>query len=368
MQSRTRTRCKKLIGGVLRFLIPAAITVALVWYMFTKIDFAQLWYTVCHGVDYIYILLAMGVSVFSHVFRAMRWQLQLNAVGIRTPLWPLSCSIFGTYALNLVFPRLGEVWRCTYVSARQKAPFAKVLGTMVADRLMDTLTVFLLLLLSLVVANAQIEAFMTRYPVGRGVLSLLANPWVWVSVAAGVALVWALFRMGRDNRIVKAIREKIAEIWRGFAAVGSMKGRGKFLLLTLCIWGCYFLQLYFAFFAFRCTLDHCFGPGTAFGLVPCLVAFVLSSIGMAVPSNGGLGPWNMAIVFGLMLYGVPEAEGAPFSIVVWSAQTIMLVILGIITAIYISTEKKEGLLKGEPSAAEILEEAVEPDAAGRPER
>jgi hypothetical protein len=69
------------------------------------------------------------------------------------------------------------------------------------------------------------------------------------------------------------------------------------------------------------------------------VAFVLSSIGMAIPSNGGLGPWNIAVMFGLAIYGITETEGTSFSLLVWSAQTVMLILLGIFTMIYITSNK-----------------------------
>ena len=78
----------------------------------------------------------------------------------------------------------------------------------------------------------------------------------------------------------------------------------------------------------------------AWGLTPCLVAFVLSSISMAIPSNGGLGPWNLAILFGLSIYGVSDAQGTAFSMLQWSGQTVMLIILGIYTMIYISMSRK----------------------------
>ena len=113
---------RSILKQAVRYIIPLAITVLLVWYMFTKIDFAELWNTIRHGVDYKWILLAMAISVFSHVFRALRWRLQLRAMDITPPLMALCCSIFGTYALNLVFPRLGEVWRCTYIAQRQHTP------------------------------------------------------------------------------------------------------------------------------------------------------------------------------------------------------------------------------------------------------
>lgn len=339
--SAPRRDFKSFAGLALRYLIPLCITVLLVWYMFTKINFSDLWETVRHGVRYNWILLAMGISVFSHIFRALRWRLQLMAMDVKPPLMALCCSIFGTYALNLVFPRLGEVWRCTYIATREKASFTKVLGSMVADRLSDTLMVLALLVLTLVVAHDKIMAFMREYPVGQDMLALLASPWFWAATVGLCVAVWAVFRFMKENRVVRKMRTLLLDLWRGFAAVGKMKGKGLFIFYTFAIWGCYFFQLYAAFYAFDCTRALCFESGTAAGLLPCLVAFVLSSIGMAVPSNGGLGPWNVAVVFGLMLYGVAEAEATSMSIVVWSAQTIMLILLGIFTAIYITGGKKK---------------------------
>ena len=124
---------KKILTYAVRWLLPLALTVLLLSYMFRKVDFADMWNIVTHGVDYWWILLAMAISVFSHVFRALRWRIQLRSLGIRPPLMALICSIFGTYALNLVFPRLGEIWRCTYIARREHKPFTEVVGSMVAD-------------------------------------------------------------------------------------------------------------------------------------------------------------------------------------------------------------------------------------------
>lgn len=326
----------RVLKPIVQMVVPLCITVLLVWYMLGHLDFAQLWETLRHGVDYKWILFAMGVSVFSHVFRALRWRLQLRAIGVDAPLMVLCCSIFGTYALNLVFPRLGEVWRCTYVSRRQDAPFARVLGSMVADRLSDTVTVFLLLLLALGLAHSQIYAFLDKYPIGADLLAAVSSLRFWAWTAAGVALTVGVVYLARNTRAVRWLRGVCADVWRGFAAIASMKGRGAFGVYTLCIWGCYFLQLYLAFFAFECTYALIEKPGMCWGLLPCLVAFVLSSIGMAVPSNGGLGPWNMCVIFALGMYGVAYEPAAAMSIVVWSAQTVMLIVLGVFTAVYTS--------------------------------
>lgn len=337
---------KHVVSLMVRYLLPFILTILLVAYMFHKVDFADMLKILRTGVNYWWILCAMGISVFSHIFRAARWRLQLRGLGIDPPFMAIVCSIFGTYALNLVFPRLGEVWRCTYISRRQKASFSKVLGSMVADRLSDTLMVLMLFLLTFVVASPAINAFLDKYPIGRDFTALLQKWWFWAAAIALAGAAWLLYIKCRHTRPVKKIVEICTQLWQGFAVVISMKGRGMFVFLTFCIWGCYFLQLYVAFFAFPFTSSLC-RENLAWGLAPCLVAFVLSSIGMAVPSNGGLGPWNIAVIFGLAIYGISDTEGTAFSMLVWSAQTVMLILLGILTMVYIAISGKKTRLSGE---------------------
>lgn len=332
---------KRLVSYAVKYLLPLALTIVLVWYMFEKVNYSDMMDIIRGGVNYWWILFTMGISLLSHVFRAMRWRLQLRGLGINPSLMALTCSIFGTYALNLVFPRLGEVWRCTYIAQREKAPFTSVFGSMVADRLADTATVLLLTIFTFVVASSALTAFLTKYPIGQGIVGIVANPWFCVACVACVVVVWGCFKAFRKTKLVGKILAMLGELWSGFVVVTKMKGRGKFLFLTLCIWGCYFFQLYVAFYAFSYTAELCYTDGYAFGLIPCLVAFVLSSIGMAVPSNGGLGPWNIAVMFGLAIYGISDAQGTAFSMLVWSAQTVMLILLGIYTMIYISVGKKK---------------------------
>ena len=336
-----KEKVKKYLGFALRYLLPIAFTVLLLVYLFHKVDFSRMFDLLKHGVDYWWILLAMGISIFSHIFRAARWQLQLNALDVKPPFMALCCSIFGCYALNLVFPRLGEVWRCTYVASFKKSSFSSVLGSMVGDRLADTIMVASLLVFSLIVAAPALHSFLDKYPLGKDFIHLISQFWFWAAIVGGILIIFILFRIFRNHPFAIKIKETALSMWQGFIIIVKMKGRLKFLLLTFCIWGCYFMQLYVAFYAFDFTRALCHKPGMAAGFAPCLVAFVLSSISMAIPSNGGLGPWNIAIMFALAIYGVTDDQGTAFSMLQWSGQTVMLIILGIFTMIYISVSKKE---------------------------
>ena len=336
---------KKVLGILIQYVLPIAFTVLLLIYLFHKVDFKEMIDLLKHGVDYWWILLAMGISIFSHIFRAARWQLQLTALDITPPFLALCCSIFGCYALNLVFPRLGELWRCTYISSTKKNSFTTVLGSMIADRAADTLMVALLLVFSLIVAAPAIHQFLDKYPLGKDFIHLISQFWFWAAVVGGIALVVVIFIFFRNHPFMLKVKEAIKNVWEGIIVIVKMKGRIKFLIFTLCIWGCYYVQLYVAFYAFDFTRALCHEEGMAAGLVPCLVAFVLSSISMAIPSNGGLGPWNIAVMFALAVYGVNDAQGTAFSMVQWSGQTVMLIILGIFTMGYISfsTKKKKNM-------------------------
>ena len=115
-------------------------------------------------VNYFWIILSMVIAAFSHIARAFRWRLQLRALNITPSMRVLINAIFGTYAMNLLFPRLGEVWRCGYVAQREKASFTKVLGSMVSDRLSDTIMLAMLTFAVFMIQMKPFRQFLNENP------------------------------------------------------------------------------------------------------------------------------------------------------------------------------------------------------------
>ena len=330
---------KKAISYLVKYGIPLVIGVGLMYFLYKNVDITSMMDTLKNDVNYWWFLPVAVVSILSHIFRALRWRLQLRAIDVHPSLSALVNSIFGTYFVNLLFPRLGEVWRSGYIAQREKASFTKVMGSMVGDRLSDTVTVALLTLFTFFIAQDKFVKFFDQRGDGGG---SMFTSWVfWLLVAAGVlgvlALVW-IFRSKSENKVIAKVRLMLRNLWDGFAAIGKMEGKWMFLLYTVLIWGCYFMQLYLASFAFACTKD--------LGIVAILVLFVLSSIGMAVPSNGGLGPWQFAIIFGLTLYGVGtttipyDPQASAFAWLVWGVQTCLLIVLGIYAFISMAIDRR----------------------------
>lgn len=328
------------LGLLLKFIVPAVISTGLCYLLFRDFDFGEMWRVIRTECDFSWILAALLISVLSYIFRAMRWGIQLSAIGVRPPLFYLILSIFGTYAVNLVFPRLGEVWRCGYIAQRQKAPFTAVFGSMIADRIADTLTVFLILLFTLVVARDQLLAYLAQnQALYDSVMGLLRSPWVWAAAVVSVAFLWWFLTRRTRIRWVCRIQQAVRELWTGFAAIFRMPHKGQWLILTFAIWSCFFLQLFLAFFAFGFTEQII----EDYGVIAVQVTFVLSSIAMAVPSNGGIGPYQWAVMFALGMYGLDPARGGAFANLVLGCNTLFLIILGLFTFISIAISRRTSL-------------------------
>lgn len=352
MQTEITKSKKTVFGTIMKFVVPLIITVGLCYLLFTGVNFREMVEIIKRDCTFEWIGLALVISIFSHIFRAMRWQIQLDALDCHTHLRYLTYSIFGTYAINLVFPRLGEVWRSGYVSQRQDKPFAAVFGSMVAERLADTVTVLSLTLITFLLASSSIMSFIQKYPqVYKGIVGLATSPWVWLGVVGVIVFLIWFFRTSSQNKFIVKARKALVELWQGFVVIGKMKGKVRWLFYTFCIWGCYFMQLYVTFYAFPFTTELLHEHG----IIVALVCFVLSSIAMGIPSNGGIGPWQIAIIFGLTIYmpaGYDAAQAAMFNTnatayanLVMGAQTLLLIILGIYTFIAIAVSKRRDAKK-----------------------
>ena len=327
---------------MLKYGIPVALSVLLVWFFYKNMDMDAIRQCLREDVNFWWFVPVVIVSVFSHIFRACRWRLQLRALGIEAPLSALVNSIFGTYFVNLLVPRLGEVWRSGYIASRERTSFSKVVGSMVGDRLSDTLTVLLLTVVTFFLAQGAFMKFLAQKGAAQSE-SMFTTWWFWALVAIGVAMValivW-IFKTTSDNALIAKVRLMLTNLWEGLLSIAKMKGKWWFLLYTFLIWGCYFFQLYIASMAFSYTKD--------FGIVPILVLFVFSSLGMAVPTNGGVGGWQYAIMFGLAINGVGELplgdpynpQASAFAWTVWLVQQALLVVLGIYAFVAMAIDRK----------------------------
>ncbi|MDE6277620.1 MAG: flippase-like domain-containing protein [Muribaculaceae bacterium] len=338
------TRPHERIRTILRAGASLGLTALLIGWLFHEVDFHKVEAIIREGFSFRWIAAMMVVNTLSHIIRGVRWGIQLRAAGIpRMSATAESVSIFGAYALNLVLPWLGEAWRVVYVSRRENAKLTTVIGTDFGDRLSDAAVILLLIIFSFFVVRPELLKFIDHYSLGEEISRVFTSPMLWSFVGGAVIIVAAIAYIFRHSGPEKKFFTGVERVWDGFKVIFTMPGRGLYIVYTFGIWICYFLQYYLCLFAFPFTRELITAPGMCYGLLPGLVMFVFGSCSMGVPSNGGLGPWNIAVMFALSLYGVKEADGTAFSLVVWTFQNIAQVAMGIFAAVYVFTHRRKTL-------------------------
>lgn len=321
----------------LKIVVPLVVSAALVVWLFHKVDYHRVAAIIHQGVDYRFIFAMMGVTVLSHIIRGIRWGIQLRAVGVpRMTTTAESVAIFGAYALNLLFPYLGEAWRCVYVSRREEVKLSTVVGTDLGDRASDGIMIGLITILTLFVAHPAMMRFLDHYKVGESIDRLISDGSIFIWLGVIIATVAIAAYLLRNTAFMKNVRASVSRIWQGFAVLFHLNDIWLYLLLTIGIWVCYYSETYLCLYAFPFTRELISEPGSLGGLIPGLVVFVFGSCSMIVPSNGGLGPWNLAVMFALSLYGINSTDGAAYALLCWSFQSATLIALGVFSAFYIS--------------------------------
>ncbi|MBR5813308.1 MAG: flippase-like domain-containing protein [Bacteroidaceae bacterium] len=295
---------------------------ALILYMiYSDFNFSQLWEPL-KEMDLHWFAWSTFFGVMSHVIRGWRWKLALEPLGYNPSSRVSVYSIFIAYAANLVIPRVGEVSRCMVLEQYEKVPFAQSLGTVVTERAIDTLMVVLLTVLAVCLQWPVFTRFLSDAGFGTGSESFFASAGGWVVVLLSlVAFVVLLYLLLRKMAFWKKIKVFISSFTEGLLFLKKSRHMWLFVLETIGIWFCYFMQFYLCFFYFQFSSE--------LTLLAGLLLFVAGSIAVVVPTPNGAGPWHFAVISIMVLYGVSTTNASVFALIVHSTQTLLVAVLGI---------------------------------------
>lgn len=314
---------KSMLRTFLKIVVPLAFGGLLLWLLYRKIDFRTIVEVARSGVRYDILLFSLLFGLLANISRSFRWKLLINSLGEYPKTGNIIWAVLGNYAVNLVLPRVGEIWRCGVIKKYDKVSFTQLLGTLFVDRTADTLMVGLITLGIFIFNIGFFVSFFARNPaLLEGFYSMFTSIWIYVGIVLAGAAVWFVFTYMKNFTLVVKAREIAANIWKGIKSIWYLKQKWLFLVYTLGIWGGYFLFFYITFYAFGFT-EH-------LGVSVGLIAFAMSSIGVAVPVQGGIGPWHFMVIATLVCFGVTETDAAAFALIVHSSQTLWTGLVGLV--------------------------------------
>lgn len=290
--------------------------------MYRGFDWQTLQTSLRSGMNWTWMWLSFPFGISAQVFRALRWRHLLRPMGEQARVGTAVNAVFLSYASSLVVPRVGEVLRCGVLKRYDGCSFTRGVGTVVTERVVDMV---MIAVLSLLVFMLQIPVFMRFFKETgitlTGFLGQFTSTGWLVTVLCLVALFVFVVYLLRRYQFMTHTRTVLQDLSDGLLSIRKLDGMGVFLLYSVGIWVSYFLHFYLTFFCFPFT--------SGLGLSVALVAFVVGTFAVLVPTPNGAGPWHFAVKTVLMLYGVAVTDGALFALIVHTLQTLLVAVLGL---------------------------------------
>ena len=312
---------------LLKNIVPLGLGLYLVYYSFantSEADRQQIVISIKQA-DLRFVFLSLVFGAFSHLSRAYRWNYLLRPLGYRPTFMMRILTVMISYFSNLGIPRSGEVLRATALATYADVPFEKSFGTIVTERIIDLVMLFSLIGLGFVLQ-------------GELLLEVIGNPSLDGMLLVWMVLAASLFFLGirQIKRSQHALAVKIIGffngLWQGMLSIRKLEKKGLFIAHTIFIWLMYLMMFWVVTLALPETSGLTFSA-----LIP---AFVAGGFAMSA-TNGGIGLYPIAVAAVLQAFDIPYPQALAFGWVMWTGQTVMVVVFGSVSFLLLPVLSKK---------------------------
>lgn len=320
--------------NVLKYVLSFLLAAVLVFFAFRSVDWSEFW----NGLKetrWGYVVLFLIFSVLALVFREERWRSIIKPIDPSVQRLRVWDSINVGNLVNVVLPGAGEFVRCGYVSGKRMS-YDKALGTIVCERACDIVAVLLMFAGALVAGWGKWGDFFVNeiWQPASGRMSFS----IWWIVGGVVLLLaaffWAVFHWKDSNKFCRKVAGVIKGFGAGFAALGKMENKWLFILQTVGIWVMYVLMSWAVLKALPAL--------SGLTMADALFISAVGNIASVVPVPGGIGAYHYMIALTLQaLYGATWDMGILYATMCHEIHALLIIVLGIISYIGITTRKKQ---------------------------
>ncbi len=259
----------------------------------------------------------------SHFIRALRWRLIMEPLGYKPSIMNTFLAVLIGYLANLAIPRLGEVLKCTLLAKYEKVPAEKIVGTIVAERAFDVISLGVVFLLALTLQFNVIQAGWQQLQNASAPSNEHSNNGLLIFLGAVVVLLiiavilYFTFKH-KFETIIKSIKTILIGIWEGVISATKLKKHNLFFFYSFSIWFLYLLATYIGLYGTE---------GTASSFSTAISCLAYASIGMII-TPGGIGAYAYFMAKVLELNGIEYTLGLANGTLQWFSQVIIVIVLG----------------------------------------
>ncbi|WP_245662311.1 lysylphosphatidylglycerol synthase transmembrane domain-containing protein [Tenacibaculum soleae] len=282
----------------------------LVWYSLSKVSIVTL-LGYFKEANYWWIALGLFFGILSHLSRAYRWKFLLEPMGYKPDFGNSTMAVLVAYLVNYAVPRAGEVSRAAVMTNYENIPFEKGFGTIVAERIADLVMMLSIIAITLFVQFDFIYELLTKN------FNPIKTATILVALIVGGYLLTQYVKKAQAGIGLK-IKNFVSGLIEGVTSILKMKNKWAFIFHTVFIWAMYVAM-------FWATIPAINGLNVPFGGV--LIGFIAGGFSIAA-TNGGIGLYPVAVAGALALFGINEEPATAFGWIMWTAQTLMIIIFG----------------------------------------
>lgn len=311
-----------------RQIFALLISLTFLGIIFYKIDWAKLIQTFkMFNLKSLWMIIPLYVSTL--YLRGIRWK-ALLLDNPKYSAYNLGAVFTVGSMLNIFLPaRAGDVYRAYYLGQAKDEKKMKLFGSIILERTLDGICVFMILLSAVILYSKQAWMFHLAYTIGA------------LFIGSFIAF-YLVFKFNKINficmklaelceklpakpliKIIKGANVHINSFVEGFEVLNSIKYSGISFAMSIIIW---LFECYVAFLiinSFHMSL----------GFSAALFVISLISFSTMIPSTSMfLGPYQYAYILALGIYGIDKSTALAVSAV---HQAILMLILSVIGGFYL---------------------------------
>ena len=103
---------KKLFNKIIKIVLPLLLGSAILYWMYRGFDFSSISHVLLHEMNWTWMIISLPFGILAQAFRGWRWKQSLEPIGEHARSSVCVNSIFLSYAVSLLIPRIGEFARC----------------------------------------------------------------------------------------------------------------------------------------------------------------------------------------------------------------------------------------------------------------
>lgn len=298
----------------------------LLWLALRSVSFADLSESL-RNANYLYLIPLIVLALGSHLIRAWRWRLLVGALPEYKTIEVRLNQTFGAlmigYMVNYAAPRLGEIARSGSLSKQSGLPFVSILGTVVAERILDVISLAVGFLFALAFAGPTL---MRLSPLLADSFDGVVPMWLFgllllIGILVAV-LAFIIFRKIISRSPESRLAGTLTSFKDGFLSLIRIRERWGLLISTVAIWLCYGVLAWLPLLLLGIdglTLGHAW------------ILLIVGSAAMVIPTPGGIGSFHFITILTMTsLFAVSTADASAYAILIHGMQLVLYTIVGLI--------------------------------------